>query len=412
MKAQQKKTTVADTTLYSEEDFNHFKIKNRVIGDSFEFYYLDPAYKKNCGITDADFQQNAWKVKNCDLVGLPTLNRDQPKVNDIARNFVVSLLDFGVDGFFIDAAKHLEISDIKAVFGGLRTKRGEEPFLFFELPVVVTKTEQEPIDYQSYFKIGPITGHNFAGLMYSTFRHQANPNLNSLNYVPPDQWFKEASVSSRQRKIFLADIIKHGLDYYLLQMGSDNVLTMVSNHDTENLDVFKAVTAQQSLAIGNNNAYNLANAFMLAIPYGTPLVFSGYINPKNQFNPFPQTSVWVNKKNTCFAPHSLWSCQQRWPIIANMISFRSKTHEANQLCHVYAHGDQVGFGRCDQSAKVHGYFFINNTDQAFKGNLITGMTSGCYADILHNNNEICVDRNTTIRNLEVKPYDAIAFVKP
>lgn len=53
------------------------------------------------------------KVRNCRLVGLIDLNQGKEYVRDKISEYMNHLIDLGVAGFRIDAAKHMWPADLK-----------------------------------------------------------------------------------------------------------------------------------------------------------------------------------------------------------------------------------------------------------------------------------------------------------
>lgn len=62
-----------------------------------------------CGIEDYN---DAWQVRNCELVGLPDLNQGHDWVRDRIVDFLNDLSNIGVAGFRVDAAKHMWPGDL------------------------------------------------------------------------------------------------------------------------------------------------------------------------------------------------------------------------------------------------------------------------------------------------------------
>jgi alpha-amylase len=65
------------------------------------------------------------KVRDCRLVGLPDLATGNEYVRGKIAEFMNKLIDIGVAGFRIDAAKHMWPGDLQAIFGKLKDVRSE-----------------------------------------------------------------------------------------------------------------------------------------------------------------------------------------------------------------------------------------------------------------------------------------------
>jgi glycosidase len=59
-------------------------------------------------------------VKNCKLVGLPDLLVGKDYVSDKIATYMNRLIDIGVAGFRIDAAKHMWPNDLNKLLGKLK----------------------------------------------------------------------------------------------------------------------------------------------------------------------------------------------------------------------------------------------------------------------------------------------------
>ena len=91
----------------------------------------------------------------------------------------------------------------------------------------------------------------------------------------------------------------------------------VDNHDTQR-------DGGGVLTYRDRGIYALANAFMLAWPYGSPTVMSSYTFSNRDAGP-PSDGGNKTLNTTCY---SGWECEHRWPVIANMVGFRNATEGA------------------------------------------------------------------------------------
>lgn len=79
-------------------------------------------------------------MRNCELVGLPDLNQTLPYVRERILGLLNVLVDLGVAGFRVDAAKHMWPNDLEVIYGSvsnLNTKFGfpanARPFIYQEV---------------------------------------------------------------------------------------------------------------------------------------------------------------------------------------------------------------------------------------------------------------------------------------
>src|SRR5690349_23027063 len=88
----------------------------------------------HCGRNGNDDSQNwtdHWEVQNCELVDLADLKTETSYVRGKLDGYLNDLLGLGVDGFRVDAAKHIPVGDLQAIFGGLHnTSTGSRPYIY------------------------------------------------------------------------------------------------------------------------------------------------------------------------------------------------------------------------------------------------------------------------------------------
>src|SRR5262249_159460 len=70
-----------------------------------------------CTIVGTDYQDAPDRVRRCELVGLADLDTSSEHVRDRIAGYLGSLVELGVRGFRIDAAKHIDPTDLEAIFG-------------------------------------------------------------------------------------------------------------------------------------------------------------------------------------------------------------------------------------------------------------------------------------------------------
>lgn len=91
-------------------------------------------------------------------------------------------------------------------------------------------------------------------------------------------------------------------------MSSSKAAGFVDNHDTER--------GGDTLNYKDGANYTLANVFMLAWPYGSPGVHSGYEWSDKDAGPPGGGAV-----NACYSDG--WKCQHAWREIPSMVGFRN-----------------------------------------------------------------------------------------
>lgn len=83
-----------------------------------------------------------FEVRNCELVGLRDLNHTNPFVREKTIEFLNHLIDLGVAGFRVDAAKHMWPRDLERIYNALKPLNKEHGFEDGALPYIA----QEVID--------------------------------------------------------------------------------------------------------------------------------------------------------------------------------------------------------------------------------------------------------------------------
>src|SRR5690554_117981 len=313
-------------------------------------------FHPSCDTNYAD----ANSVWACELYGMPDLDHSQPYVRDTIANYLTRLSNMGVDGFRIDAAKHMPPSDINGFL-----QAAGNPWVFLE--VIGAAGEAPEIQPSNYTFMGAVTEFGYGPALAGNFNGQ----------------------------------IKHLLDLgpNWGMLPSSDALVFVDNHDRE-----RGHGGGGNLFYQDDAKYNLANVFMLAYPYGYPKVMSGY---EFDHTTTAGTDMGPPAPGGCDA--NGWVCQHRWGNIANMVGFRNYTVDAWSVDNkVVINDNAIAFGRGDK-----GFVVINNGSSSVNQSLYTGMPAGDYCDILRADDEcsgviISVDSNG-FASFNVDPHAASAI---
>jgi alpha-amylase len=80
-----------------------------------------------CKSSNGEIQNynDMYQVRDCKLVGMPDLALSNTYVRDKITEYMNTLIDLGVAGFRIDAAKHMWPGDLSATYGQLKNLRTE-----------------------------------------------------------------------------------------------------------------------------------------------------------------------------------------------------------------------------------------------------------------------------------------------
>ncbi|RAJ43511.1 alpha-amylase [Kitasatospora sp. SolWspMP-SS2h] len=262
-------------------------------------------------------------VQNCELVGLADLDTGSGHVQQTIADYLNDLLSLGVDGFRIDAAKHIAASDLAAIKSKL-----SNPNAYWVQEVIYGAGEAvQPGEY---------TGNG------------------DVDEFRSATWLKSAFNGGR-----ISDLQSWGSGL----LGSAQARTFVDNWDTERNG--------STLTYTYGSAYTLANVFLLADPYGSPNVYSGYAFGGNDDGPPNGGTV-----NACYQDG--WNCTHAWRQVANMVGFRNAV-SGTGMTDWWSNGNNaIAFGR-----GTKGYVAINRESGAITRTFQTSLPAGAYCDVQH-----------------------------
>lgn len=334
---------------------------NGSTGDYPGFTGEDGQYPQ--GVTAADFHDyengksisdytNQQEVQEGRLSSMWDFDTSSAKVQDIQSDYLAKLYKMGVQGFRMDAVKHINNEDMKAIKDQMAKKVGKSADDIYWIQEVIGNANEAPgIQPKNYFGTGTVTQFDYksslASSMYDDIR-----KLNSLASNIGDAAANPNAIPSNLANVFVA------------------------NWDTARSD---------GLSYHDNALYTLANTFMLAYDYGTPRLLSDYKYPNTKNghdNGAPgatATSVPdVDFDEACSTNTGDWNCQQRWTSTRGMIAF-----------HNYVHGEPVTAMQTDDNKQDliafsrggKGFVAINNTAEDEAVSYSTTMPDGVYCDV-------------------------------
>jgi alpha-amylase len=302
--------------------------------------------------------QDASNVQRCELVGLHDLDTGAAYVRGKIADYLVDLANIGVKGFRVDAAKHISPVDLAAIVSAVNARATTRPFWFLE----VIGAGGEAVQPHQYFGISD---------------NQAT--ITEFAFGP--QLFGKLAGGGR-----LADLRTFGESWGL--MPSSRAVVFTDNHDKQR----GHAGGGSYLTYHNGATYDLANVFMLAWPYGYPVVMSSYaFNTGSAFNashgpPFdPGTGAtrgpWDGgvAQPACFNQAiGGWVCEHRFRPIGNMVAFRNATLPSFVVTDWWDNGgNQIAFGRGDK-----GFVVINKESGGLSRSLHTSLPAGAYCDVI------------------------------
>jgi alpha-amylase len=280
----------------------------------------------HCGRNGNDDIQSwgdRWEVQNCELVNLSDLATETAYVRGKLVAYLNDLIGLGVDGFRVDAAKHMPVADLQAIYGQL----SGTPYIFQE----VIEGGPGEISPSEYTGIGDVTEFRYGDVVGNAFRDGNLANLGNLAGS--------------------------------MLLGSGDAVAFVDNHDTQR-------NGRARLTYKDGTNYRLANAFMLTWPYGTPSVMSSF----SFSNPEAGPPAAGNGTTSAVVCGSGWECEHR--TTANLVAFHN-TVAGTAVTHWWSNGgNQIAFGRAGK-----GYVAFNRDGAGLSRTFSTDLPAGTYCDV-------------------------------
>ena len=336
----------AGVEVWADAVINHMTAQDQGVGwagTRFEHQIYPGLYGPQdfhrCGLTPDDdivSYLDAEQLQTCELLNLADLDTGSAHVRATIVAYLEDLLSLGVDGFRIDAAKHMAAEDVAALVDALPDGTG--------IAQEVIRGSNEPIRPEDYLGSGAVYeftyGKELKGVLAGSPRLALTLGEARARYVP-----------------------------------SGSAVAFVDNHDTERNG--------STLSYRDGNVYALAQVLMLAGTYGTPQVLSGYAFSDTDAGP-PQDAEGRVLDASCpddAGPARAWSdgdwvCQHRWPEVAGMVGWRAAVGDA-PVVDTWAEGDALAFGRGER-----GFVVVNTGEEPLTATLRTSLPDGRYCDVL------------------------------
>jgi alpha-amylase len=355
----------AGVDIYADAVINHMAgipELSGIAGSEFsEYDYPAVPYAyddfHHCGLNEQDTvvnYDNLEEFQTCQLGTLDDLDTGKPEVQARIAAYLDDLLSLGVAGFRLDAVKHIHHDELHAI---LQQVDGE-PFLYQE----VIDRGGEAINAADYLRDGYVTEFKYAALILDAFEHG---NLDALTRF----WMQPG------------------------WLPGDKAIVFVDNHDIQRGHAF----GDEVVNYKDGERYELAVAFMLAHPYGYPLVMSSYAFDTDQDGP---PAVSPHDAGGCGAS---WICEHRRAARSVMLEFRRGVTGTEITNWQIIDGHLLSFGRGDQ-----GHIVINTSDATVAASVATDLPPGSYIDLLqHRKAEVDSDGRLTT---SVEPHGIVAIL--
>ncbi len=356
----------AGVGIYVDAVLNHMTAQVSGVGSrgtAFTKYeypnlYQQADFHENCAIEGDDYAFNAERVQRCELLGLADLNTASESVQDKLAGYLSELLQLGVRGFRLDAAKHMAPADIAALLAKVKPREGERPYYFLE----VIDYGGEAVRATDYLNVGgdaelDVTEFKYKGVG-DAFLGRGGKNVASLRAFGEQAW---------------------------QLLPSDRAVSFIDNHDTQRGD---------AIYYQDGAAHELASLFLLAWPYGYPSLMSSFAFDRSRDaglgvgppsagggTTTPVYSSDAAEPSCVAGPYSAasqgWVCEHRSPQVAKMVGFRKATAGA-PVANLWDDGsNRLAFSRGDK-----GFVVINHDAAPLTQKLSTGLLPGKYCDIL------------------------------
>ncbi len=283
--------------------------------------------------------QDRWEVQNCELLGLADLNTGSDAVRGKIADFLNEQLRIGVNGFRIDAAKHISSSDVNAIV----SKLYKPAYIFQE----VIDQGGEPISSGEYLNAGSVTEFRVGLALATLFRRG---NLSVLETMGEDWGF----LPSRKSVVF------------------------TDNHDNQR----GHGGGGWVLTYRDGVLHNLANTFLLAFNYGTVGIMSSYDFVRDSdgppSTPTGETLPVYTEQGFSRCGKGSWICEHRDSGLLSMVGFR-KNVESAPVSRWWSSGSggQIAFSRGEK-----GWFALNIENKPLAVSVATMVADGSYCNIV------------------------------
>ncbi|KAL0105211.1 hypothetical protein PUN28_016692 [Cardiocondyla obscurior] len=293
---------------------------------------------------------NATEVRNCELSGLHDLDQSQKYVRDKIIKFFNKLIDLGVAGLRVDAAKHMWPKDLEVIYKRIKKLSRKAGFPPKSLPYIyqeVIDLGGEAVSKFEYNKTAAVIEFQYGIVMGYMFRGEDNlSRLSSLEDT--NKW---------------------------RMMPSRDALVMIDNHDNQR---GHGAGGEKILTYKDPKMYKMAIAFMLAHPYGQTRVMSSYVfDDPSQGPPADSNGNIISPEIVDGKCVKGWVCEHRWPQIYRMVQFRNLVN-GEKLENWWSNGNnQIAFSRGGK-----GFVAFNAEKDDLKQGLQTGLPEGVYCDVI------------------------------
>lgn len=326
-------------------------------------------FHPQCALVDYN---DAFQVRNCELVGLHDLNQTKEDTRGKIVGYLNHLLDLGVAGFRVDAAKHMWPNDLQVIYSRLNFLSTSFGF----------KPSSNPFIYQEVIDSGneAVSKHEYTFAAVAEFRYSSEIGR-SFGGHDDLKWLSG-----------------FGESWDLLP--SQFAVVFVDNHDSQRNG--------GTLTYKTRKNYVMAQAFSLAHPYGVKRIMSSFAFDAIEQGPphdddFNILSPMIDDGGNCTRG---WVCEHRWNSIASMVGFMNAVDGENVTTWWDNGKNQIAFSRGSK-----GFIAFNLDAEDMKNVKIqTSMSRGFYCDVI--SGEMTADGKCTGRTIEVSENGDVSIELP
>lgn len=336
-----------------------------------DFAYTSNSYHGDCVIQGEDYANDAERVRTCQLAELPDLMTGDVTVQETLASYITELLDLGVKGFRVDAAKHMAVADIAAIFALVDAEFDGDYTLFSE---VIDMAGTEAITADEYIGIGPVEEFKYSANISRLFKQSDQPLYQLAGLGEP-------------------------MDF----LDSALAVVFTDNHDNQR----GHGAGGDILTYKDGDLYTLGNLFMLAHPYGYPRLMSSYDFENTEMGP-PTAPV---HNGTLNCGDGDWVCEHRQPEITAMVDFRRVTAGSGIAEWWDNEANQLAFAR-----EGAGFFALNGeSDTDMNVSLQTTLPGGEYCNVIAAAGGDCANHQVTVdadgvANVQLAAGSALALI--
>lgn len=326
----------------TDADLQHPEVEMTGIGTAgtrFEPYAYPGLWEyddfHHCGLTDNDDIEDfddPVQVRTCELVDLADLDTRSPRVQGRLGKYLADLSGLGVTGIRIDAARHMDPSDISAILDSAAWSG-------------YVVSEVRGPETNEYTGLGDVTDFAFGSIVSDAVRQGRLDRLQG----PDAAWSRDP-------------------------LPGESALVFIDNHDNQ-----RGHGAGGSvLMYRDGSEYDLAMAFMLAYGRGRPRVMSSFaFESSSQGPPTSEDDAILPVHGPDGAGCGMaWVCEHRRPAIAGMVGLYNAAAGSPVAGWQVDAPDRVSFSRGDRA-----FVALNASAEEAAFTARTQMTPGVYCDV-------------------------------